>query len=116
MVNERVYDKLKEVAKRGTIPITYTELNDECNLGIKFEGDAGRKEIGIILGDISKREFQNNRPLISAVVVSKNSHPPKPSDGFYNLARELGLLKRGEKEEIFYSKELTKVFEYWKNK
>ena len=115
MINEKVYEKLKEIARRGTT-ITYTDLNNECNLNIFFEGGKGGKEIGEILGEISKRGFQNNRPLISAVVVKKSSHPPDPSYGFYNLVDELGLRKLKESKEIFFAKELRKVFDYWKNK
>ena len=111
MVNEKVYKKLIEVAKREST-ITYSDLNNECDLNIIFEGDKGGKEIGEILGEISKREFENKRPLISAVVVMKGSHPPNPSHGFYTLAEELNLIK--EKKEIFYAKELKKVFDYWK--
>ena len=120
MINEIVYKKLIEVAKKkGGYDkgiITYSELNLACNLGIVFEGDAGRKEIGIILGDISRREFENKRPLISCVVIRKNSHPIKASDGFYKLAEKLGLKESKEDEQLFFSKELTLVHDYWKNK
>lgn len=115
MINKRVYEKLKEVAKRGTT-ITYTDLNDECNLDLDYDNIKYRNEIAQILGDISKEEHKNNRPLLSVVVVLKGSHPPTPAFGFFNLVEELGLRKKDESREIFFAKELRKVFDYWKGK
>ena len=117
MVNEKVCKKLIEVAKKqGKYKdgiITYSDLNIDCNLGIAFEGDAGGKEIGEILGDISKREYKNNRPLLSVVVVLKGAHPPITASGFFELWEELGLRKKGESREIFFAKELARVHDYW---
>jgi len=119
MINEKVYKKLIEVAKRqGKYEkgiITYSDLNYDCQLGIVFEGDAGGKEIGKILGEISEIEFKNKRPLISVVVIRKNLKPLMASHGFFNLAEELGLKSTNEDNQLFFAKELGRVHDYWKN-
>lgn len=38
----------------------------------------------------------------------------EPGEGFFNWARELGVLKEGQNEEIFWRKECEKVYEAWK--
>ncbi|MBI2667639.1 hypothetical protein HYX17_02605 [Candidatus Woesearchaeota archaeon] len=114
-MNKKVYEKLKDVARRGTT-MTYTDLNNECNLNLDFDNIKDRNEIAHILGDISKEEYKNGRPLLSTVVVMKGSHPPSPAYGFFTLWEELGLRNKGESREIFFARELRKVFDYWKSK
>ena len=120
MINQQVYEKLKEVARRrgmhGDGIITYTELNEECNLNLNYDVIKDRNEIAHILGEISKEEYKNNRPLLSAVVVLKGSHPPVPAFGFFNLMEELKLRKKGESKNIFFVKELVRVQDYWRNR
>ena len=113
-MNKIVYEKLNEVARSGTT-IPYTDLKNECNLNLDFDNIKDRNEIAHILGEISRYEHKNNRPLLSAIAVKKGSHPPDPADGFYNLVDELGLRSKGEDRKIFFAKELRKAFEYWKN-
>lgn len=115
MVNKQIYEKLKDIARRG-ITITYTDLNRNCSLNLDYNNIKDRNEIAKILGDISKDEFKKGHPLLSAVVVLKGSHPPTPAFGFFTLWEELGLKNKGESREIFFAKELRRVFEYWGDK
>ena len=48
------------------------------------------QQVGHLVGEISEDEHNAGRPMLSALVVEKDTG--MPSSGFYDLARELGLL------------------------
>ena len=70
-----------------------------------------------LLGNISRTEFRQDRPLLSVVVVQGEwaGNPQQPGDGFFRLARELGVYKgKTEIDNIsFFAQELRKVQNYW---
>lgn len=102
---------LIEVARKGQM-CTYSDVNDACQLGLLWEGDADSGEIGRILGEISVYEFEHNRPLLSAVVVGKNN--PEQGKGFYTLCEELGLGSVGKlKKNFFGILEMKKCHDFW---
>lgn len=85
-----------------------------------------RKEFGIqiepwsvalanLLGNISESEHKQGNPLLSAVVVNKDTL--KPGDGFFKLAKELGLFKGSlnsqSDKDTFFINELNRVFDLW---
>lgn len=114
MVNERVRKKLIEIAKaKGKI--YYSELNVSCELGINFEGDAGGKEIGKILGDISKDEFSHGRPPISVLVGLKTKPVFTPSDGFFDLIDdEIGNIRKpNETNDQLRNRLMNWAYDYW---
>lgn len=77
-MNEQIYNKLKEVAHGGKI-IYYSEIAPLAGLDMNSPGD--RYEIGAILDDINRLERQQNRPMLSAVVVHNDSLIP--GQGFF---------------------------------
>jgi len=104
-----IYERLKEVAKsRRTI--TYSELAPLARLNMSNAPD--RTEIARILDEISNYEYDHGRPLLSAVVIRKDTN--LPGSGFFTLARELGLLT-GDDKDGFYRDELNRVYEIWTN-
>jgi hypothetical protein len=111
-MNKKVREKLIEIAKNRDI-IFYSDLNIACHLGINLEGDAGGKEIGKILGDISEYELKNKRPPISVLVGLKNTKPFTPSDGFFNLMDELKIRKPKEKNEFLKIRLMNLCYDYW---
>jgi len=117
MINERVRNKLIEIAKKqGKYEkgvITYSELNIDCNLGINFEGDAGGKEIGKILGDISEYELDNERPPLSVLVGLKYKKPFTPSDGFFNLMDKLKIREYKETNDQLKIRLMNWCYNYW---
>ena len=110
-MNNEVRNKLIEIAKLGRL-LTYSEVNRECKLDLNFDLQCDRAELGRILGNISIHENDNDRPMLSAVVTIKGQ--VKPSFGFYNLAEKLGLLSYNENKDLFWAREVKKVFEYWR--
>jgi hypothetical protein len=121
-----VREKLIEVAKRGGT-ITYGELMKEFGIprGHRKPGIG----IGHVVGDISEHEHDNERPLISAIVVRANSGTticPKgiPGGGFFGLPGIPSILSRSEsewanpklteKEQKFVLAQQQKVWQYWR--
>jgi hypothetical protein len=116
-MNQHVRQFLIELArKRTNQTITYQKLSDACNLGLNMqEGQHIRAEIGKILGEISSYEHENDRPLLSALVLRANDD--YEGDGFYKLADELGYgdWKKLKREGIFEAMQIKECIEYWSN-
>ena len=113
-VHPVIYEKLKEVAKSGKTEY-YTPIGKLADLDMKNPGH--RRKIGQILDAISRHEHKAGRPLLSVVVVGKatDKMPNKiPRKGFFDLARELGLIQAGDDEHSFFDEELKKVHTAWR--
>lgn len=111
VINQQIYERLKEVAINGEL-ITYGEIAPMAKLNMENPDD--RNKMAQILGDISTHEHEQGRPMLSAVVVL--AEIGYPGDGFYTLARELGL-HHGKKEFEdldFFVQEVKRVFACWK--
>ncbi len=76
------YQVLVEKAKLGKV-IFYGELPVFNQLKERFK-DAASKLIGSIVGACSEYEATKGRPLISAIVISKDTS--EPGRGFYGLS------------------------------
>jgi hypothetical protein len=109
-MHEEIYERLKEVAKGGTVTY-YSDIAPMARLDMNLPND--RYEIGAILDAINQYEHRADRPMISAVVVHKDSL--KPGRGFFVLAQSLNLFD-GKDEDKFYINELRKVHDYWRSK
>jgi len=92
-IHQQIYERLIEVARCGEL-ITYSEIAPLADLNLESAGD--RKKISDILGEISTYEHKNNRPMLSAIVVLKDVG--YPGEGFFTLARDLGLHHRHGEE------------------
>jgi hypothetical protein len=110
-----VYQHCRQVA-RARMVVTYDELNQACALGLDFGNPSDRSEISAMLGDVSEFEVGNGRPMLSAVVVLKDSHPLSPGAGFFDWADTLRV-PRGAKEDnqLFHARILRDLFAYWKD-
>ncbi len=113
-MNEDVRVFLIRRAKKRR-PVTYTEINQHCRLGLNFNKEFDRQTIGNILGTISSFEFEAKRPLISSIVIYKSDKVGIGlGNGFYNLAQELGFgAVKTLKQENFAELEMKRTFDYW---
>ena len=101
-----VYEEIIKVAQDEDV-ITYSELASRT----------GNTPTGIgptILDGINRIENNEGRPLLSAVVVNKNRNIP--GDGFFDLAKSLGLQSSGEDNVKFWLKEIHRVYNYWRKR
>ena len=109
MLCKPIYEELKRVARRQQM----TRYSDIAPLaGLDMDSPADREEMRKILGKISTYEHQNGRPMLTAVVVHK--HDNIPGEGFFELARHLGLLTGGDDELAFFCHEVGRVHAAWK--
>ena len=107
-MHQAIYEQLKRIAKVQTTT-TYTEIAPLA--GLVMCNPTDRNEIARILGEISTYEHSQGRPLLSAVVILQDKNIP--GQGFFTLARELGLYSGGD-DLSFFCRELVKVHETWK--
>ena len=68
-------------------------------------------KLGKVLGRISEDEVAAGRPMISAIVVSKDDM--LPGHGFTTSASELHLVDPGEDEIGFAVRRIKRVHEHW---
>ena len=109
-IYSHVKNKLIRTAKHREL-ISYKDI--AVMMGLPIKGDYMRSEMGRICGEISGDEMDHGRPMLSAVVVSVMTG--MPGDGFFNLARTLGKLKKDDKNEIdFWEQEREAVYQAWK--
>jgi hypothetical protein len=104
--NQNVYAKLVEVARRADI-ILYSELAPTAGLSTTNPHFASL--MAEVLDEINLFELKAGRPLLSAVVVAKETG--MPGAGFFNLPRKLGLQSQGDLE--FWALELKRVHAQW---
>ncbi|MCL1690088.1 hypothetical protein CMU59_09625 [Elizabethkingia anophelis] len=93
-------------------PIYYEDVAKKLNLNLSLDKD--RSILSKTLGEISTYEFQNERPLISAIAIYKkdNDH----GNGFYSLCEDLGIgtIKK-LREQYFGFTALEKAKDFWQN-
>lgn len=86
-MTDRIRSKLIELARQRTT-WSYTQLNDQLELGLNFSSPADREYIGELLGEITTHEFQRDRPLLSCLITHQNGLREQ-GDGFYKLCEQL---------------------------
>lgn len=112
-MNKKVRDYLIELAKNKKAA-SYSQLVYDCQLGLDLENPSDRNILADILGDISIYEHQQDRPLLSALVLYKdrNDH----GIGFYTICEQLNIGKGRVLQKAFYAfEEMNKCYTFWKN-
>jgi hypothetical protein len=105
-----VYSELINAARyRGFT--TYQEL--ALLMGLRLQGNLMGSEIGDMLRTIAKNEYEQNRPMLTALCIKVTGEPGR---GFFDLARNFDLLHDDspQEEERFWEEECKKVWETWK--
>ena len=103
--NASLYQRLLDAAKGRGI-VAYADL--EKLLGLDLDNPSDRKRIGELLGEISRYEVREGRPMLSSVVWHKDMS--SPGRGFLNLGTELGRVRGGEDELAFATRELNATY------
>ena len=81
--------------------------------GLPARGAATANRVGRLVGEISEDEVNCNRPMLSALVVERNTG--LAGKGFFKLAADLGKFtgKSEAQQKLFLAKEKRKLFEFW---
>ncbi len=109
-MNPQILEKIKAVA-RAQGATAYSDIAPLAGLDMSSPDD--RNTLAEILCEISRQEHAQGRPMLSAVVIHRENNIP--GQGFFTLARELGLYS-GNNDLIFFGKELRRVHDFWKAK
>lgn len=114
-MNIRVRNKLIQLARTDSNPITYQRLITEAELGLNVEISHEKALLGEILSEVSTIEHKNGRPLLSAMVQVKSNKGQ--GDAFFKLCEELGYgdWKELKKDKDFIIQEINKCAEFWSN-
>jgi hypothetical protein len=99
-------------AARQRARVYYKDLAEAT--GREMSGPHWAVHFGRILGRISSDEAHEGRPLLSVIVVSRDTK--LPGGGFYNLGKELRLVQPGESEDEFIRRQTERVYDYWQSK
>lgn len=86
-MTDRIRTKLIELARQRTT-WSYTQLNDQLELGLAFSNPGDLEYIGELLGEITTNEFERGRPLLSCLITHQNGQREQ-GDGFYKLCEQL---------------------------
>ena len=102
-----IHEELIRVAKSESY-VNYSDVAPMAGLNMELAHD--RNQIARILDGISQAEHNAGRPLLSAVVIRRDEN--MPGNGFFTLAKRLGLHTEGDNLEFWLS-ELRRVHDYW---
>jgi len=106
-MNKKIYNKLIGVAKKGTV-IYEGDLASVAGMNMSLPHE--RHELDRQLDEINTYEHEQGHPILSAVVIQRDSH--MPNRHFFEFCRDAGVLK-GEDEDGFYSREQRNVYIFW---
>jgi hypothetical protein len=107
---EELREMLIEAARDGQV-CNYQPIGELFDLDM--ENPRHRRRIGEMLGDVSRYEVGQGRPMLSCLVVLAGGD--LPGSGFYKLGRELGLVESGEDDMAFAARQMKATFAYWRN-
>ena len=103
-----VIARLLQIARDKEAPILYGEVFKL--MGLKA-GNHAAAEAGHLLGEISERCHLQGEPMLSALVVNKDTGIP--GEGFYTLAKSLGKLEQNAplpRLKEFWQSELRSIY------
>lgn len=115
-MDHKMRRKLVELARIKGAKISYQALSDEFHLHLNMKTKKDRLVIARILEEISTKEYEKGRPLLSALVLPKGK-TGKQADEFYKFCETLGL---GSWEDLksnpdFEHSLRQACYEFWRN-
>ncbi|QIL77307.1 MULTISPECIES: hypothetical protein [Hymenobacter] len=88
-MNARVRSHLIRFARHQVGTTSYLNLVQEAELGLNLEISHEKSRLNEILSEISEKEFNNGRPILSCLVKVAGSKGQ--GDTFFKLCERLGL-------------------------
>ena len=113
-MNRILYDELVRIARKKDLTF-YSRVAPL--VGLTMDSEEDRDEIARLLGEIAKYEYQENRPMLTSLVIHKGNDN-NPGEGFFAIATELGEFSgsRDQLERVtFWSNQVTDVHNHWSN-
>ena len=108
MEHQAVHDRLVRAARAREF-VHYDELAKL--LGVDMSNEHWAVQVGKVLDPINEAEVAAGRPMLSAIVVSKDTM--LPGRGFFTLGQQLRRTEPGEDEIAFAIRQIRRVHDYW---
>ncbi len=112
-MNQVLYEELTRLAKTKKLA-AYS--NVAPLVGLSMDNAEDREEMARLLGEIAKYENQNDRPMLTSLIVHKGADN-NPGEGFFSIAQELELYN-GSRDPIdrvtFWANQVTDVHNHWR--
>jgi len=110
-MNYRLREYLIDLCAKGET-ISYQILSDQCKLDLDMASPGDRSKIAVLLVEVATYEHNNKRPLLTAIVIAKQTH--KQGDGFFRLGEQFGYGNwQTLKENLFDKEQIKQCFEFW---
>jgi hypothetical protein len=107
-----LYNILIDLARNDKLA-AYSEVAPLIALDMAREED--RNEIARRLGEIARHEYDNNRPMLTSLIVHYGDDN-NPGEGYSSIANELGLYN-GSRNAIarltFWAGQVRDVYNHW---
>jgi hypothetical protein len=107
--------RLRRVAASGHgETVSYSDLCDEMRKRDVIDLEPHGTPLAALLGQVNVIEHEHGNPLISAVVVGKDTM--QPGVGFWNIAKDLGIQfgDSPNEREAFWLQSLEECHKRWK--
>ena len=115
-MEKQVREYLIKVARQKDKFVYYSDVVKDCNLNINLSIPSDHDVLSDILSEVSTYEHDNGRPLLTSLVIYKDSSKNDHGEGFYKLAQSLGLGdKKKLRNDLFGFSEATKCREFWQD-
>lgn len=115
-MEKQVREYLIKVARQKDNFVYYSDVVKNCNLNINLSVPSDHDVLNDILSEVSTYEHENGRPLLTSLVIYKDSSKNDHGEGFYKLAQSLGLGdKKKLRNDLFGFSEATKCRAFWQN-
>lgn len=117
-VERRIRRVLVQRARAADVHDLRSACLSYAHLGLAFDPDGEEpgtsrppfRTLYSMLGHISMYEVEHGRPMLSALVVTKETG--LPGEGFAKLAKHLGI-QAGDGEMALWDAQLARVVEFW---
>jgi alkylated DNA nucleotide flippase Atl1 len=111
----RLFHRVRRDLQRAATEGRFVPYGDVASLmGLPRQGNHMACETGHISGEISEHTHAQGLPMLSAIVVRRDTG--MPGQGFFTLAEQLGRLPRGASagaKRRFWRQEVRAIFATW---
>lgn len=114
-MNDRIRRKLISLVRMEDATISIPTLNQQSSLGLNLENNHEKNMLHEILNEISEREHNEGRPLLSSLVKIK---PKGQGDNFFKMCEKLGYgnWRELKKDPEFLDTQIEACRSFWSEK
>jgi hypothetical protein len=91
-LNDAIYNQLLELARSQPGRLTYYS-NIAQLVGLSMDIEEERDKLSLLLWEIVEHEHNNNRPMLTAIVVHRGNDN-NPGEGFFSSSNENREIRR----------------------